>query len=92
MSKDSTQASKASSKEAPSCLDGLWDILQQSSKLVDEHAEVVAHTLRVISVMWQVDTHLLTVTLLFLEDISITHALPGTLHGVCSHHGCFDSF
>lgn len=54
VSKDSAQAPKASSKEAPSCLDGLWDILQHSRELEDEHTEVLAHTLHVMSVMWQV--------------------------------------
>ena len=78
VSKDSTQAAKASSKEAPSCLDGLWEILQQSNKFLDEHAEVLAHALHVVSIMWQVDIHLLTVTVLPLEGISITHALPGS--------------
>lgn len=57
-SKDSAQASKASFKEAPSCLDGLWGILQHSHELEDEHTEVLAHTLHVMSVMWQVDLQL----------------------------------
>ena len=58
VSKGLAQASKASSKEAPSCLDGLWGILQHSHELEDEHTEMLAHTLHVISVMWQVDIQL----------------------------------
>ena len=56
--KDSSQVSRVSSKEAPSCLDGLWDVLQHSRELQDEHQEVLAHTLHVMSVMWQVDIQL----------------------------------
>lgn len=69
MSKDSAQAAKASSKESPSCLDGLWAILLHPKELASEHTEVLAHTLHVISVMWQVVTHLLKVTVI-LEKAS----------------------
>ncbi len=46
---------KASKKDSrPKCLDGLWEILQHAEELLQSQPDVMAHTLRLLAVMWQV--------------------------------------
>ncbi len=46
---------KASKKDSrPTCLDGLWEILQHAEELLQSQPDVMAHTLRLLAVMWQV--------------------------------------
>ncbi len=48
-------AKKASKKDSrPTCLDGLWEILQHAEELLQSQPDVMAHTLRLLAVMWQV--------------------------------------
>jgi len=48
-------AKRASKKDSrPTCLDGLWEILQHAEELLPSQPDVVAHTLRLLAVMWQV--------------------------------------
>ncbi len=47
-----TKASKKDSR--PTCLDGLWEILQHAEELLQSQPDVMAHTLRLLAVMWQV--------------------------------------
>jgi len=48
-------AKKASEKDSRlTCLDGLWEILQHAEELLQSQPDVMAHTLRLLAVMWQV--------------------------------------
>ena len=48
-------AKKASKKDSrPTCLDGLWEILQHAEELLRSQPDIMAHTLRLLAVMWQV--------------------------------------
>ncbi|KAL0029746.1 hypothetical protein WJX79_007038 [Trebouxia sp. C0005] len=45
---------KASKKDSrPTCLDGLWEILQHAEELLQSQPDVMAHTLHLLAVMWQ---------------------------------------
>ena len=38
----------------PTCLGGLWEILQHAQELLGTYPAVIAHALHVLAVMWQV--------------------------------------
>lgn len=47
-------AAKSPLEKRPTCLDGLWGVLQHSSELIDKQPDVLAHALHVLSALWQV--------------------------------------
>ena len=49
-------------QKGSTCLDGLWEVVQQAGTLLEEHPDVIAHALHVLSVMWQVRSTLQSVS------------------------------